>query len=87
MSSIDLFHPTPEHSLLRQTVRDFVREQVEPQALAHDRDERFNLPLFRQLGELGLLGITVASDHGGAGATGDHQHHLQGHGLGRGCFL
>jgi isovaleryl-CoA dehydrogenase len=67
MSSIDLFNPTPEHSLLRQTVRDFVREQVEPQALAHDRDERFNLPLFRQLGELGLLGITVASEHGGVG--------------------
>src|SRR6185295_1139044 len=40
---------------------------VEPQALAHDRDERFNLSLFRQLGELGLLGITVASEHGGAG--------------------
>lgn len=67
MSAIDLFNPTPEHSLLRQTVRDFVREQVEPQALVHDRDERFNLPLFRQLGELGLLGITVASEHGGAG--------------------
>ena len=67
MSTIDLFNPTPEHSLLRQTVRDFVREQVEPQALAHDRDERFNLSLFRQLGELGLLGITVASEHGGAG--------------------
>ena len=67
MSTIDLFNPTPEHSLLRQTVRDFVREQVEPQALAHDRDERFNLSLFRQLGELGLLGITVSSEHGGAG--------------------
>jgi len=67
MSIVDLFNPTPEHSLLRQTVRDFVREQVEPQALAHDRDERFNLSLFRQLGELGLLGITVASEHGGAG--------------------
>ena len=67
MSTIDLFNPTPEHSLLRQTVRDFVREQVEPQALAHDRDERFNLSLFRQLGELGLLGITVAGEHGGAG--------------------
>ena len=61
------FNPAPEHSLLRQTVRDFVREQVEPQALAHHRDERLNLSLFRQLGELGLLGITVASEHGGAG--------------------
>jgi isovaleryl-CoA dehydrogenase len=67
MSAIDLFSPTPEHTLLRQTVRDFAREQVEPQALAHDREERFNLPLFRKLGELGLLGITVPGEYGGAG--------------------
>ncbi|MGE0823862.1 MAG: acyl-CoA dehydrogenase family protein [Candidatus Binatia bacterium] len=67
MSAIDLFSPTPEHSLLRQTVRDFAREQVEPQALVHDRDERFNVALFRQLGELGLLGITVGTEYGGAG--------------------
>ena len=67
MSTIDLFNPTPEHTLLRQTVRSFAREQVEPQALEHDREERFNVPLFRQLGELGLLGITVPSEYGGAG--------------------
>lgn len=67
MSTIDLFNPTPEHTLLRQTVRSFAREQVEPQALEHDREERFNVALFRQLGELGLLGITVPSEYGGAG--------------------
>ena len=67
MPTIDLFNPTPEHTLLRQTVRDFAREQVEPQSLTHDREERFNLPLFRKLGELGLLGITVPSEYGGAG--------------------
>lgn len=66
MSTIDLFNPTPEHTLLRQTVRNFVREQVEPQALAHDREERFNLPLFRQLGQLGLLGITIPAEYGGS---------------------
>lgn len=67
MSAIDLFNPTPEHTLLRQTVRGFTRTEVEPQALECDKQERFNLPLFRKLGELGLLGITVASEHGGAG--------------------
>jgi len=67
MPTIDLFSPTPEHALLRQTVRDFAREQVEPQALEHDRAERFNLLLFRKLGELGLLGVTVPSEYGGAG--------------------
>ena len=67
MPTIDLFNPTEEHALLRQTVRNFTRDEVEPQALEYDKQERFNLPLFRKLGELGLLGITVASEHGGAG--------------------
>ena len=34
-------------------------KEVDPQALAHDREEKFNVPLFRRLGELGLLGVTV----------------------------
>jgi len=67
MSTMDLFTPSEEHALLRQTVRAFTREEVEPQALEHDKQERFNLPLFRKLGELGLLGITVPVDDGGAG--------------------
>ena len=66
-ADVDIFHPTVEHRLLRQTVRDFVKERVEPQALEHDRLERFNASLFRDLGELGLLGITVPERYGGAG--------------------
>ncbi len=65
--NLDLFNPTEEHTLLRKTVRDFVRTHVEPQALEYDRQERFNLPLFRQLGDLGLLGITVPAEYGGSG--------------------
>jgi isovaleryl-CoA dehydrogenase len=64
---IDLFNPTPEHAMLRQTVRSFVETEVEPQALEYDRKEKFNLPLFRKLGELGLLGITVPEEFGGVG--------------------
>jgi len=63
----DLFNPTEEHAMLRDTLRDFVANEVEPQALEHDRTERFNLELFRQLGDLGLLGITVSADDGGSG--------------------
>ncbi len=63
----DLFDPTPEHRALRQMVRSFTEAQVEPQAEAHDRDERFNVGLFRKLGELGLLGLTVPEAWGGAG--------------------
>jgi hypothetical protein len=63
----DLFNPTPEHHTLRQSLRRFAETEVEAQAAAHDREERFNLPLFRKLGELGLLGLTVPEEHGGAG--------------------
>ena len=67
MGTDSLFEPSQEHVLLRQTVRDFARDQIEPQALESDRQERFNLDLFRQLGDLGLLGISVPERYGGAG--------------------
>ena len=62
----DLYNPTESHQLLRDTVRAFVKAEVEPQALHFDRAEEFNLPLFRKLGELGLLGVTVPMAHGGS---------------------
>ena len=65
--TIDLANPTEEHRMLREMVRDFVREEVEPQALEYDREEKFNLDLFRKLGEYGLLGISVPAEYGGSG--------------------
>ena len=56
-----------KHSMLREMVRDFVRQEVEPQALEHDKNEKFNINLFRKLGEYGLLGISVPEKYGGAG--------------------
>ena len=67
LRTLDLFAPTPEHALLGETLREFVKREVEPQAAAHDRAERFNLPLFRKAGELGLLGVTLPEEYGGAG--------------------
>lgn len=63
----DLFNPSAEHRALRELVRSFAEREVDPQAESSDHDERFNLALFRQLGELGLLGITVEERFGGAG--------------------
>jgi len=48
-------------------LRDFVKNEVEPQALEYDRTESFNLPLLKQLGDLGLLGLTVEEEYGGSG--------------------
>lgn len=66
-ASFDLYNPTEEHGMLRETVRGFVQSEVEPQAAESDRKEFFNLNLFRKLGELGLLGITVEEQYGGSG--------------------
>ncbi len=66
-SSADLFDPTDEHRMLRQTLADFARREVEPQAAEHDRKGALNVGLFRRLGELGVLGITVPESAGGAG--------------------
>lgn len=63
----DLYNPSEEHLALREMVRDFAEKQLQPQALVADRSETFNLPLFRKLGNLGLLGITVPEKFGGAG--------------------
>jgi isovaleryl-CoA dehydrogenase len=64
---MDIANPSEEHQMLREMVRDFVNENVEPQALEYDRDEKFNLDLLRSLGELGLLGITASEEYGGSG--------------------
>jgi isovaleryl-CoA dehydrogenase len=68
-SAIDpkICDPTAEHALLRQTVREFVRKEVEPQAEEHDRTAVLNQALLRRAGELGLIGVTLPEAGGGAG--------------------
>jgi isovaleryl-CoA dehydrogenase len=56
-----------EHALLRQTMRQFVQTRVEPQAMEHDEEATFNTKLLRELGELGLIGVTIPDADGGAG--------------------
>ncbi len=63
----DLFNPTEEHRMLRDTVAEFTKQKVEPQAEEFDLKGELNMELFSQLAELGLLGITVPEEWGGAG--------------------
>ena len=59
---------TPEQKMLQETVRNFAEKEVAPLAYEIDRDERFPNESFRRLAEMGLLGITVPVEYGGAGA-------------------
>ncbi|MFP4451545.1 MAG: acyl-CoA dehydrogenase family protein, partial [Rhodosalinus sp.] len=52
---------------LRDTVHRWAQERVKPLAAQIDRDNVFPHDLWREMGELGLLGITVEEDYGGAG--------------------
>jgi short/branched chain acyl-CoA dehydrogenase len=56
-----------EHELVRRTVRDFAQERVAPVAEELDRDHRFPYDLVAELAELGLMGMTIPDEYGGAG--------------------
>jgi short-chain 2-methylacyl-CoA dehydrogenase len=62
---LDLSH---EHELVRDTVREFAREKVAPLAEELDREHRFPYELVAELAELGLMGMTISEEYGGAGA-------------------
>src|SRR6056297_1978440 len=52
---------------IRETVASFSQEKIAPRAEAIDRDNQFPRDLWPQMGELGLHGITIAEEDGGAG--------------------
>jgi alkylation response protein AidB-like acyl-CoA dehydrogenase len=61
------FDLTPEQELIRDTVRTFARERVEPKAAALDLEGRFPYELVAELAELGLMGLPIPEEYEGAG--------------------
>jgi alkylation response protein AidB-like acyl-CoA dehydrogenase len=59
---------TDEQREIRDLARRFADEEIAPQAAAWDREHRFPREVFQALGELGLMGVCVPAEHGGAGA-------------------
>ena len=61
------FNLTEEQALLQENVRRFAREEVAPGAIERDETEQWPAEIIRRLGELGLMGVMVPEQWGGAG--------------------
>jgi alkylation response protein AidB-like acyl-CoA dehydrogenase len=57
----------PEHEMIRQTARDFAQREIAPIAAHHDETGEFPSATIRKMGALGLMGIEVPEEYGGAG--------------------
>jgi acyl-CoA dehydrogenase len=63
----DPFALTEEERTVRDTVRAFARDRLEPTAAQRDEDETFDRSLFAGMAEIGLAGLPYPEEHGGAG--------------------
>ena len=61
------FELSDQHALLQRSLRQFFRERVAPRAREWDEAERFPSEIVPELAELGLLGIKIPEEYGGAG--------------------
>ena len=61
------FDLSPEHELLRRTIRDFAAREIEGQVDVHEQERRFPTDIVAELGQMGLLGIPFPEEEGGAG--------------------
>ena len=61
------FSLTDEQRLIRDTVRDFARQEIAPVAEELDREKRFPYEIVAKLGELGVMGVPYPTEYGGGG--------------------
>ena len=59
---------TEDERLIAKTARDFAQDKLAPRVVEAYMEEKTDRAIFSEMGELGLLGMTVAEEYGGAGA-------------------
>ncbi|NTT84866.1 acyl-CoA dehydrogenase [Tabrizicola fusiformis] len=60
---------TEEERMLRDAARAYAQEKLQPRVIAAYREETTDPAIFREMGEMGLLGVTVPEEYGGLGAS------------------
>ena len=60
---------TEEERLIRDTARQYAQEKLLPRIIEAYREEKTDRSIFNEMGELGLLGVTIPEEYGGAGAS------------------
>lgn len=60
---------TEEERMLRDAARAYAQEKLQPRVIAAYREEATDPSIFREMGEMGLLGVTVPEEYGGLGAS------------------
>ncbi len=58
-----------EDRLIMETARDYAQSKLEPRALKGNTEEYFDRDIAREMGEMGLLGVNIPEEYGGAGAS------------------
>lgn len=61
------FSINENQDMIVQMVRDFTEKEIRPKMMEWDESQEFPVPLFKKLGELGLMGVLVPESYGGAG--------------------
>jgi len=79
------FKFTEEQIMLRDMVRDFTKNEIKPRSAEIDANEKIPDELIKQLGELGLLGISFPEEYGGAG-MGEVGYCIMQEEIARGCM-
>jgi alkylation response protein AidB-like acyl-CoA dehydrogenase len=54
-------------AMISKMIRDFAKREIEPYKMQWDETQEFPVPLFKKLGELGLMGVLVPTEYGGSG--------------------
>ena len=61
------FGMTENQKMIAETVRDFAEKHIKPKMMEWDESQEFPIEVFKKLGELGLMGVLVPVEYGGAG--------------------